>query len=396
MIMNLWQDAGVNRILHDPEEAPLFDLVSTFARNELRSRAPIDEALGVFPRDLITQAGSLGLLNLPYAHLVGSVADKTSLRVCLQVLEIMSRSWLSFAVSMSVHQLACAPLVKFGSEQQKELWLQWILSGSALGAYCLSEPQSGSDAAALETSAIRDGDHYLINGSKAWITHGGVADFYILFARTGSDKTGDISCFFIPADTDGLQFGLPESKMALNASPTAQIHFHNVAVPVQNRIGDEGDGFPIALSSLDTGRLGIAACAVGVAQSALDIASDYASTRSAFGQTIDNFQGISFMLADMATGIEASRNLYLAAATQFEISASVAKIAAMSKLLATDTAMRVTTDAVQVLGGNGYTSDYSVERLMREAKVLQIVEGTNQIQRMVIARELQAKSSKGD
>lgn len=387
--MNLWRDEGVVRILHDLEEAPLFDLVSTFARNELRPRAPIDEARGIFPRDLVAEAGSLGLLNLPYAHLVEPNLDKTSLRVCLQVLEILARSWLSFAVSMSVHQLACAPLVKFGNEQQKEMWLQWILSGRALGAYCLSEPHSGSDAAALETRAIRDGDHYIINGTKAWITHGGVADFYILFARTGPDKSRDISCFIVPGDFEGLEFGLPESKMALNASPTTQIHLHNVAVPIQNRIGQEGDGFSIAMSSLDTGRLGIAACAVGLAQSAIDISSDYASTRTAFGQTIENFQGISFMLADMATGIEASRNLYLAAATQHELGTSTAKIAAMSKLLATDTAMRVTTDAVQVLGGNGYTSDYSVERLMREAKVLQIVEGTNQIQRMVIARELQ-------
>lgn len=394
--MKLWQDDGVRRILSDPDEALLFDLASNFARNELRPRAPIDEALGTFPRDLISQAGSLGLLNLPYSHLVDSGADRIPLRVSLQVLEIMSRSWLSFAVSLSVHHLACAPLIKFGNDLQQDLWLQWIVGGSALGAYCLSEAQSGSDAAALETRAVRDGDYYRINGSKAWITHGGVADFYILFARTGPDKTRDISCFFIPGDTEGLEFGLPESKMALNSSPTAQIHFNNVVVPLENRIGQEGDGFPIALSSLDTGRLGIAACAVGLAQSALDISSDYASTRSAFGQTIDNFQGISFMLADMATGIEASRNLYLTAATQFDLEVSIGKVAAMSKLLATDTAMRVATDAVQVLGGNGYTSDYSVERFMREAKVLQIVEGTNQIQRMVIARELQARSARDE
>lgn len=393
--MQLWNDGNVERLLQDSQEADLLDLVSSFARNELESRVIRAESENIFPRDQISTLGSMGLLSLPFAHLIDPSAEKVPYRLSLQVLEIIAQSWLSIAVSLSVHHLACAPLVKFGSSAQQERWLDWVLGGKALGAYCLSEPQSGSDAAALQTKAVREGDTYRINGTKAWITHGGVADFYTLLARTGPDKARGISCFFIPADTPGIHFGQPEKKMALNSSPTAQVHFNDVVIPVDHRIGEEGQGFPIALSSLDVGRLGIAACAVGLAQAALDLSSSYASTREAFGQIIDSFQGVSFMLADMAASVEASRSVYLNAATQLDIGGSISKIAAIAKLLSTDSAMQVTTDAVQILGGYGYTSDYSAERFMREAKVLQIVEGTNQIQRIVIARELQARHSKG-
>jgi alkylation response protein AidB-like acyl-CoA dehydrogenase len=330
----------------------------------------------------------LGLLNLPFCHLLDTEISKVPYQVSLQVLEEIATAWLSVGVSLSVHHLASAPLVKFGTPEQQDRWLKWMLSGQTLGAYCLSEPQSGSDAAAIQASAVREGNTYRLNGTKAWITHAGVADFYTVMARTSPDKTSGISCFLIPADTPGLRIAAPEKKMALNSSPTAQIHFEDLIIPTDNRIGREGEGFAIALESLDVGRLGISACAVGLAQASLNVANEYAGERVAFGQRIREFQGVGFLLADMATSIQAARSLYLTAARQFDDGLNINQIAAMAKLFSTDAVMEVTTNAVQVLGGNGYTVDYPVERFMREAKVLQIVEGTNQIQRLVIAREL--------
>ncbi|GDY72537.1 hypothetical protein SAV31267_020220 [Streptomyces avermitilis] len=269
-----------------------------------------------------------------------------------------------------------------------------MLGGGLLGAYCLSEPSSGSDAASLRTKAVRDGDDWVITGTKAWITHGGIADFYTVMARTGGEGARGITAFLVPGDAEGLHAALPEKKMGMKGSPTAQVHFDGVRVSDERRIGDEGQGFAIALSALDSGRLGIAACAVGVAQAALDEAVAYATGRQQFGRPIADFQGLRFMLADMATQIEAGRALYLAAARLRDAGRPFSKQAAMAKLLCTDAAMKVTTDAVQVLGGYGYTADFPVERYMREAKVLQIVEGTNQIQRMVIARHVAGPDSR--
>lgn len=269
-----------------------------------------------------------------------------------------------------------------------------MLGGGLLGAYCLSEPASGSDAASLRTKAVRDGDDWVLTGTKAWITHGGVADFYTVLARTGGEGARGISAFLVPGDAEGLNAAAPEKKMGMKGSPTAQINFDGVRVSDVRRIGEEGQGFAIALSALDSGRLGIAACAVGVAQAALDAALSYATERRQFGLPIADFQGLRFMLADMATQIEAGRALYLAAARLRDAGRPFSKQAAMAKLLCTDAAMKVTTDAVQVLGGYGYTADFPVERFMREAKVLQIVEGTNQIQRMVIARHLAGPDSR--
>jgi alkylation response protein AidB-like acyl-CoA dehydrogenase len=263
-----------------------------------------------------------------------------------------------------------------------------MLGGELLGAYCLSEPQSGSDAAALSTRAVRDGDEYVVNGTKAWITHGGVADFYNLMVRTADDGPRGISCLLAPAGTSGLSAAPAERKMGMKSSPTAQILLEDAHVPADRLIGEEGQGFTIALAALDGGRLGIASCAVGVAQAALDAAVGYAKDRQQFGRPIISFQGLEFMLADMATGIEAGRSLYLAAARRRDAGLPYGAQAAMAKLFCTDMAMRVTTDAVQVLGAYGYVQDYPVERYMREAKVLQIVEGTNQVQRLVIGRHL--------
>jgi alkylation response protein AidB-like acyl-CoA dehydrogenase len=274
-----------------------------------------------------------------------------------------------------------------GGEQLRKL-LPDMLGGELLGAYCLSEPQGGSDAAALATKAVRDGDNFAVNGTKAWITHAGQADFYNIFCRTGGPGAHGISCLLADANTPGILPQAPEKTMGLRSSPVAQIVFDDARVPADRLVGDLGTGFTIAMEALDSGRLGIAACAVGLAQAALDYAVAYAREREQFGKSILDFQGLRFMLADAATGISAARALTLAAARLRDAGRPYTAEAAKAKLFATDMAMKVTTDAVQVMGGYGYVQDHPVERYMREAKVLQIVEGTNQIQRLVISRSL--------
>ncbi|MGK4584611.1 acyl-CoA dehydrogenase family protein [Kitasatospora sp. HPMI-4] len=376
----------VDRQLPSDEARELLSLTRDLVQRELRPRAAEDEAAGRFPREVFRTLGEAGLLSLPYEERHGG--GEQPYEVYLQVLEELAAGWLAVGLGVSVHTLACYGLAAFGTDEQRRRWLPGMLGGEQLGAYCLSEPQSGSDAAALRTRAEADGDEYVVNGTKAWITHGGRADFYSTMVRTGDDGSRGISCLLVPADSAGLSAAQPEHKMGMNSSPTAQVHFDGVRVARERLIGEEGQGFQIALSALDSGRLGIAACAIGVAQAALDLAVDYAGTRQQFGRPIADFQGLSFMLADMATQIEAGRALYLAAARRRDSGLPFSKEAAMAKLFCTDTAMRVTTDAVQVLGGYGYTQDYPAERYMREAKVLQIVEGTNQIQRLVIGRHL--------
>jgi alkylation response protein AidB-like acyl-CoA dehydrogenase len=294
---------------------------------------------------------------------------------------------------VSVHTLTCFPVAAFGTDEQKKRWLPDMLGGELLGAYCLSEAGSGSDAGSLQARARRDGDSYVLDGTKAWVTHGGVADYYDVFCRTSDDRRHGISLVLVDADTAGVLPQAPERKMGLRSSPTAQVVFDGARVDADRLIGAEGEGLRIALSALDGGRLGISAVATGVAQAALDAAVAWATERKQFGKPIADFQGVSFMLADMATGIEASRALYLAAARRRDAGLPYGPQAAMAKLFATDTAMRVTTDAVQVLGGYGYTSDFPLERYMREAKVMQIFEGTNQIQRLVIGRHLTSDRS---
>jgi alkylation response protein AidB-like acyl-CoA dehydrogenase len=257
-----------------------------------------------------------------------------------------------------------------------------------IGAYSLSEPQAGSDAAAVACRAVAVEDGYRINGTKAWITHGGLADFYFVLARTGEHPTRGVTGFLVDAASPGITAAPPERKMGMKASPTTQLIFDRVAVDPDRRLGTEGDGFRLAMAALDAGRLGIASCAVGVAQAALDVAVGYARERTTFGSPIGEHQAVSIMLADAAAGIEAARALYLAAARRRDAGRPYSTQAAMAKLVATDMCMRVTTDMVQVLGGAGYVADYPLERYMREAKALQIVEGTNQIQRLVIGRAL--------
>ncbi|MFF6879403.1 MULTISPECIES: acyl-CoA dehydrogenase family protein [unclassified Streptomyces] len=376
----------VDRQLPTEEARDLISLVRDIAQQEITPKAAEEEDAGRFPRELFTLLSRSGLLGLPYDSEYGG--GDQPYEVYLQVLEELAAARLTVGLGVSVHSLASYALAAYGTKEQQVEHLPAMLGGGLLGAYCLSEPHSGSDAAALRTKAVRDGDGWVITGTKAWITHGGIADFYTVMARTGEEGPRGISAFLVPGDAAGLSAAVPEKKMGMKGSPTAQVHFDGVRVSDDRRIGEEGQGFAIALSSLDSGRLGISACAIGVAQAALDEALAYAAERRQFGKPIADFQGLRFMLADMATQIEAGRALYLAAARLKDAGRPFARQAAMAKLHCTDTAMRVTTDAVQILGGYGYTADFPAERYMREAKVLQIVEGTNQIQRMVIARHL--------
>ena len=377
---------SVQRHLPTEEAAELLALTRELVREELAPRAAAYEADSRFPREVFRTLGKTGLLGLPYPEEHGGGAQPYE--VYLQVVEELATVWASVAEGVSVHTLSCFPLATFGTDEQRARWLPDMLGGELLGAYCLSEPQSGSDAAALVTRAVRDGADYLVDGTKAWITHGGEADFYTLMCRTSDDGPRGISCLLVDGDTPGVSAAPPEHKMGFTGSTTAQVRFDGARVAADRLMGAEGQGFKIALSALDGGRLGIAACAVGLAQGALDSAVSWAQERRQFGKALMEFQGLAFMLADMATGVEAGRALYLEAARRRDRGEPFGKQAAMAKLFCTDMAMRVTTDAVQVLGGYGYVSDYPVERYLREAKALQIVEGTNQVQRMVISRHL--------
>lgn len=373
-------------MLPTPEAGDLLDLVSEISDRELAPRVAAAEAAAEFPREVFSTLGRAGLLSLPYPEEVGGGGQPYE--VYLQVLEEIAARWTAVAMGVSVHVLSCFPVADWGTDLQRERWLPQMLSGQTLGAYCLSEPHCGSDAAALTTRAQLVGDDYVVSGVKAWITHAGVADFYNLMVRTGDSGASGISCLLAPAGTPGMSFGAPEHKMGAMSSPTAQVILDSAHVPAAELIGAPGDGFRIAMQALDAGRLGIAACAVGLARGALDEALRYARERQAFGHSIVGFQGLQFMLADMDTQIHAARALLLEAARLKDAGRPFTLPAARAKLLATDVAMRVTTDAVQVLGGAGYTTDFPVERYMREAKLLQIVEGTNQIQRVVIGRAL--------
>jgi alkylation response protein AidB-like acyl-CoA dehydrogenase len=375
-----------DRLLPTQEAADLLGLAREIADGELAPRAADFEARGEFPRETLRTLGRAGLLSLPFPEDLGGGGQPYE--VYVQVLETLAYRWLCVAESVNVHTVACHGLATYGSAEQRRRFLPEMLDGATLGANCLSEPHAGSDAAAMVTKAVRDGDEYIVSGTKAWITHAGVADFYIVYCRTGSLGVHGISCLLIDGDAPGVLPQKPEKKMGVCSSPTAQIVFDAVRVPVDRRIGRDGRGFLVAMDALACGRLGIAACAVGLAQAALDYAIGYAKTREQFGQAIITFQSMGFLLADLATQIAAARALVLDAARRHDAGRPYAIQAAKAKLFATDVTMRVTTDAVQVLGGYGYVTDHPVERWMREAKLLQIVEGTNQIQRLVIAQSL--------
>lgn len=379
----------VRRLLPTQEAADLLDLTRELARAELAPRAAQAEADEQFPRDVFTTLGRAGLLGLPYGEDLGGGGQPYE--VYLQVLEEIAAVWASVGVGVSVHGLSCFGLATEGTPEQQQRWLPDMLGGELLGAYCLSEPHAGSDPAAMRARAVRDGDSYVLTGEKAWTTHGGQADFYKVMARTSDHRSRGISCFLVPGDSPGLSADPAERKMGLTGSTTALMRFEGVRVDADRRLGEEGRGLPIALAGLDAGRLGIAAVAVGLAQGALDDAVAYAHERETFGKPIIEHQGLAFLLADMAAAVESARAMTLHAARLKDAGLPYSQQASIAKLVATDNAMRVTTDAVQVLGGFGYTLDFPVERYMREAKVMQIFEGTNQIQRLVISRALAAR-----
>ena len=376
---------AVDRLLPTSEAADLLALTRELGDKELATRVDKHERTESYPEGLFAVLGEAGLLGLPYPEEYGG--GDQPYEVYLQVLEELAARWAAVAVATSVHGLSCFPLASYGTDEQKRRWLPDMLAGRMIGGYSLSEPQAGSDAAALTCKAERTDGDYRITGTKAWITHGGKADYYALFARTGKGSRG-VSCFLAPGAADGLTFGRPEEKMGLHAIPTTTAHWDGVLLEADRLLGKEGQGLPIAFSALDSGRLGIAACATGLAQAALDTAVEYANQRSTFGKKIIDHQGLGFLLADMAAAVVSARATYLDAARRRDAGRPYGQQASVAKLVATDAAMKVTTDAVQVLGGYGYSRDFPVERYMREAKIMQIFEGTNQIQRLVISRGL--------
>jgi alkylation response protein AidB-like acyl-CoA dehydrogenase len=343
-----------------------------------------------FPRDLFRELCRLGMGGIPYGERYGGGGQ--GYVTYLAVLEEVASGSLSLAVGLSVHHLSAFGIHEFGTDTLKEKYLPKLFSGEWLGAYALSEAASGSDAAALRTRAVHsggpEGGSWRLTGTKRFISHAGEAEHYLVMARTGDDSPRGISAFAVEKGWPGFEFGALEHKMGWHASPMRELVFDDCPVPSDNLVGEEGQGFTVALAALDSGRLGIAACSVGLAQAALDAAVGFAREREQFGRPVIEFQGLQFLLADAATQVEAARRLYREAARARDAGLASSIACSMAKLFASDVAMRVTTDAVQAHGGYGYMREYPVERYMREAKALQIVEGTNQIQRMIIGRSL--------
>jgi len=360
-------------------------MVRDFARNEVAPTAAERDEEERFDMDIFKKMAELGLTGIPWPEQYGGIGSDY-LAYCIAV-EELSRVDASIGVTLSAHtSLAGWPIYTFGTEEQKQTYLRPMAQGEKIGAYCLTEPGSGSDAGGMRTTAKLEGDHYILNGSKIFITNGGIADIYVVFAVTDPESKKGTSAFIVESTHPGLSVGKKERKLGIRSSPTTEIIFDNCRIPKENLLGKEGGGFKIAMMTLDGGRNGIAAQAVGIAQGALDAAVEYAKERVQFGKPIAAQQGIGFKLAEMATSVEAARLLTYQAAWLESEGLPYGKESAMSKLFAGDTAMKVTTEAVQVFGGYGYTKDYPVERYMRDAKITQIYEGTQEIQKLVISR----------
>ncbi|MGB3500963.1 MAG: isobutyryl-CoA dehydrogenase [Mesorhizobium sp.] len=343
-----------------------------------------------FPDDVIRETGALGFGGIYVNEDVGG--SSLGRLDAVLIFEALSRACPAFSAFISIHNMAAWMIDKFGSEEQRQRFLPQITSMEWLASYALTEPSAGSDAAALKTRAVRgpgNGADYVLNGTKQFISGAGNNDVYVVMARTGDDGPKGVSTFVIPKDAPGLTFGALEHKMGWHMQPTRQVIFEDCKVPAENRLSDEGKGFGIAMSGLDGGRLNIAACSLGGAQSALDKAVQYAGERKAFGQTIDRFQSLQFKLADMETELQASRLFLYAAASKLDAKAhDASKWSAMAKRFVTDTGFNIANDALQVFGGYGYLHDYGVEKLVRDLRVHQILEGTNEIMRVIIARNL--------
>ncbi|WP_047150744.1 acyl-CoA dehydrogenase [Aneurinibacillus tyrosinisolvens] len=370
------------------EQEMMRRMVRDFAQNEIAPQVEKMEETDEFPLELIRKMGEYGLMGIPVPEQWGG-AGADFLSYILAINEI-SKVSATVGVILSVHtSVGTNPILYFGSEEQKKKYVPKLASGQYIGAFALTEPGAGSDAAGLRTSAVKKGDKYILNGSKVFITNAGAADVYVTFAVTDSSKgTKGISAFIVEKNTPGFTIGKKEKKMGLHGSSTCELIFDNAQVPVENLLGEEGQGFTIALANLEVGRIGIAAQGLGIAEGALGHAVAYAQERHQFGKPISAQQAIAFKLADMATQIEAARLLVYRAASLRNEGLKCGMESSMAKRFATDTAMKVTTEAIQVFGGYGYTRDYPVERLFRDAKITQIYEGTNQIQRIVISKHL--------
>ncbi len=370
------------------EQKMLRKMTRELALEKFAPRAAEIDQTGEFPRDNVKLLAEYGLLGINVPEEYGGAGSDTLSHVI--AIEEVARVCASTSVILTTQALAIAPVLLAGTDEQKKKYLTPMASGEVLGAFGLTEPGAGSDASRITTTATRDGDYYVLNGVKHFITNGGEAEIYTIIAMTNKSKgVKGISAFIVEKGTSGFSFGKKESKMGIRGSITRELIFENCRIPKENLLGKEGQGFKIAMQAFDHTRTGVAAQALGIAQGAFDAALEYSKQREQFGQPICEFQGIQFMLADMATQIEAARALVYQAAVAIDDHAEgLSKMSAMAKLFASDTAMKVTTDAVQIFGGYGYTTEYPVERYMRDAKITQIYEGTNQIQRIVIARNL--------
>ncbi|AWD64941.1 MULTISPECIES: acyl-CoA dehydrogenase [Priestia] len=374
-------------IFFTSEQHMIKKMVADFSEKEVAAAVPNMEK-GEFPRGLLKQMADLGLMGIPVPQTYGGGGlDFVSYMIAIHEISKVSPA---LGVILSVHtSVGTNPIVVFGTEDQKQKYVKKLATGEYLGAFCLTEPSAGSDAASLKTKAERKGDHYLLNGSKLFITNGGEADTYIVFAKTNPERgSRGMSAFIVEKTMEGFSVGKDEHKMGLHGSRTVQLHFENMQVPVENRLGEEGEGFRIAMANLNAGRIGIAAQAVGIAEGALTAAKNYANERYQFGKPILSQQGIAFKLADMETAVESAKLLMYRAAFLYDQKLPCKKEASMAKLFASQTAMNVAIDAIQVLGGYGYMKDYPVERYFRDAKVCEIYEGTSEIQRIVISSQL--------
>ncbi len=377
----------------DEEQLAIQATVARFAREQIAPHAGEWDETEHFPRELLIPFADLGLMGMAIPEAYGGTA--LSRLTSIVAYEALAYADIATGIWLAVHNMVAGIIARHADESRRRRWLPTMAEGKLLGAFSLSEADAGSDSANLRTTARRDGDAYVLNGTKSWVSNGNVADVFVVMARTGESGAKGISAFVVEAGTPGFRAGKVEKKMGMHSSPTTELIFEDCRIPATNLLGEEGQGLKIALAALDGGRVNVAACATGTAQAACDIAARYATERYQFGKPIAEFQGIQFMLADMAMQIDAARLLVYRAAAALDGRGRASKEAAMAKCFATDAAMRVTTDAVQILGGAGYVRDWPVERYMRDVKVTQIFEGTNQIQRIVIARELLKEHSGG-
>jgi len=375
-------------MLLSEDQAMIREAAYRFAYDKLRPHAGEWDEAKHFPVDVMREAASLGFAAI-YTKEDHGGSGLSRLDAVL-IFEQLSRGCIATAAFLSIHNMCTWMIDSFGSAEQRAHWVPRLTTMETIASYCLTEPGSGSDAAAMKTRAVRDGDAYVLNGTKQFISGAGVSDLYVVMARTGEEGAKGVSTFIVPKDTAGLSFGANEKKMGWNAQPTRQVVFDNVRIPAENRLGHEGEGFKFAMKGLDGGRLNIAACSLGGAQDALDRAQAYAGERSQFGKHLNQFQATQFKLADMETELQAARSLLYDAATRLDSGAPDAgKWCAMAKRFVTDTGSKVANDALQIHGGYGYLHDYGVERIVRDLRVHQILEGTNEIMRVIIARHME-------